>query len=86
MGETLPRYMSAAVLARLNALAEKRCAYFTELDRTGRWALFYSEDQFAACLREVMKLADASRAMLDAARADSAAGSVPAQCEAAATP
>lgn len=77
MVEAIPRCMPAAVIGKLNALAEKRCAYFSELQRSGRWALFYSEEQFAACVREVTALAEISRAMLAVARADGSADPPP---------
>jgi hypothetical protein len=41
------------------ALAEKRRAYFTELYRSGRWKLYYSEDELIARIRDVV--ADAER-------------------------
>jgi len=78
MVEAIPRCMSAAVIGKLNALAEKRYAYFAELSHSGRWARFYSEEEFAARIREVTYLAEISRAMLEVAQADVAADLVPA--------
>ena len=35
-------------------LAEKRRAYFTELYRSGRWTLFYTDDEMLVRMREVI--------------------------------
>jgi hypothetical protein len=61
--------MSAAIAGKLYALAEKRCVYFFDLYTTGRWTRFYSADEFVACMREAVRLAEISRSMLDAAHA-----------------
>jgi uncharacterized repeat protein (TIGR03809 family) len=46
------------VAQKWRALAERRRAYFVELYRSGRWTHYYTRDQFAARLREVMDAAD----------------------------
>jgi hypothetical protein len=38
--------------------AERRHAYFKELYESGRWSLFYSQDDFVARAREVVATAD----------------------------
>jgi hypothetical protein len=41
------------------ALAERRCEFFAELWRTGRWKLYCNEEeQFALRMQEVMEIAD----------------------------
>ncbi|MPZ56974.1 MAG: TIGR03809 family protein [Rhizobiales bacterium] len=39
-------------------LAERRCAHFVELYRSGRWTHYYTEEQFLARMREVIHAAD----------------------------
>ena len=34
-------------------LAERRRAHFIELDRSGRWRRYYTEQEFLACVRKV---------------------------------
>jgi uncharacterized repeat protein (TIGR03809 family) len=38
-------------------LADRRLAYFTELYRSGRWKHYYSQDEFVARMRDVVKAA-----------------------------
>jgi uncharacterized repeat protein (TIGR03809 family) len=40
-------------------LADRRCEHFADLYRTGRWKLYYEEEQeFLACMREANDAAD----------------------------
>jgi uncharacterized repeat protein (TIGR03809 family) len=39
-------------------LADRRKAHFSELHRTGRWRHYYTEDQFVAQMREVVRAAE----------------------------
>jgi hypothetical protein len=39
-------------------LAERRRAHFAELQSSGRWKLYYTEDEFRARMREVTDAAD----------------------------
>ncbi len=39
-------------------LAERRRAHFVELYETGRWRHYYTEEQFLACMREVIEAAE----------------------------
>ena len=39
-------------------LAEKRRAHFTELYRSGRWQLYYTEDELLERMREVVSIAE----------------------------
>jgi hypothetical protein len=64
MTEMIPRCMPAAITRKMHALAEQRCAYFAELQATGRWARYYSKDQFLARMAEAMALARMSLSML----------------------
>jgi uncharacterized repeat protein (TIGR03809 family) len=41
------------------ALAEQRRAYFIELYESGRWALYYTEEDFVARVREAVGAASA---------------------------
>jgi len=62
MAEGIPRCMSAALLQKLHALAERRCAHFIELQQSGRWAYYYSEDALIALMKDA---ADAARHWAD---------------------
>lgn len=46
------------VAQKWRALAERRRAHFVELYRSGRWQRYYTRDEFAARLREVIDAAD----------------------------
>jgi hypothetical protein len=43
---------------RWRDLAERRRDYFTELQRSGRWQIYYEEHKFRALLREVAALCE----------------------------
>jgi uncharacterized repeat protein (TIGR03809 family) len=38
--------------------AERRCAYFLDLHRSGRWKHYYTEEEFIARLRDVRNAAE----------------------------
>ena len=40
-----------------HALAERRLAYFTELYRSGRWQIYYSQEHFALRMLDVIRAA-----------------------------
>ena len=42
------------VAQKWRGLAEKRRAYYAELYRSGRWKLYYTEDEMLARIREVV--------------------------------
>jgi len=42
----------ATIAGKWHALARKRLAYVRELERNGRWQLFYTSEAFDACLRD----------------------------------
>jgi len=44
-------------------LAERRLAYFTELYRCGRWRRYYTPEQFAVRVEDVMKAVAAWRGL-----------------------
>ena len=47
------------IAQKWRALAERRCEYFAELYRTGRWKLYcIEEEQFALRMREVLSIAE----------------------------
>ena len=45
------------IVEKWHALALRRLAHVRELERSGRWKHFYSEEQFGAYLREVERVA-----------------------------
>jgi hypothetical protein len=46
------------IAERWRDLAEKRRGYFSELHCSGRWRLFYDQDQLLARIREVADVCD----------------------------
>lgn len=48
-----------AVSQRLRELAHKRLAYYSELSRTGRWKLYFTEREFVERLRDVIAVTNA---------------------------
>ncbi len=48
-----------AVSQRLRELAHKRLAYYSELSRTGRWTLYFSEREIIDRLRDVIAVTNA---------------------------
>jgi hypothetical protein len=45
------------IAQKWHALAQRRLAYVRELERSGRWKHFYSEEQFRLYLRETERVA-----------------------------
>jgi hypothetical protein len=64
MAQTIPRSMPAAMMSRLHALAEQRCAHFAELLMSGRWAYYYYEDEFLTLMAEAQAAANISQSMV----------------------
>jgi uncharacterized repeat protein (TIGR03809 family) len=58
MSERPPAHALEEVAQKWRALAERRCAYFLELQRSGRWRRYYSEEQFLVRLREAIRLSE----------------------------
>ena len=58
MSERPPAHALEEVAQKWRLLAERRCAYFLELHRSGRWRRYYSEEQFLARLREAIELSE----------------------------
>jgi uncharacterized repeat protein (TIGR03809 family) len=56
MSERLPAHALEEVAQKWRDLAERRCVYFLELHRSGRWRHYYSEEQFLVRLREAIRL------------------------------
>ena len=48
-----------AVSQRLRELAHKRLAYYSELSKTGRWTLYFTEREFIERLRDVIAVTNA---------------------------
>ncbi len=47
------------VTQRWRDLAERRRAHFVDLYESGRWRHYYTEEEFRACMRDVVAAADA---------------------------
>ena len=47
--------MRGSVALRWRALAERRRAHFIELYDSGRWKLYFTEEQFVARMREAVQ-------------------------------
>ena len=45
------------IAVKWHALAQRRLAHVRELERSGRWKHFYSEERFASYLRETERVA-----------------------------
>jgi hypothetical protein len=56
MSARLPAHTLDEVAQKWRALAERRCAHFLELRRSGRWRYYYGEAQFLDRLREAIRL------------------------------
>jgi uncharacterized repeat protein (TIGR03809 family) len=57
MSARLPAHALEQVAQKWRALAERRCAHFLELRRSGRWRrYYYDEAQFLDRLREAIRL------------------------------
>ena len=48
-----------AVSQRLRELAHKRLVYYSELSKTGRWRLYFTEREFIERLRDVIAVTNA---------------------------
>ena len=58
MSERPPAHAFEEVAQKWRALAERRCAHFLELHRSGRWRHYSSEEQFLVRLREAIWLSE----------------------------
>jgi hypothetical protein len=65
MAESIPRCMSAALIQKLHALAERRCAHLIELKMSGRWSHYFTRDEFIARIREAAGLSRHWQEMLE---------------------
>jgi hypothetical protein len=45
------------IAEKWHALAQRRLDYVRQLERSGRWRLFYTDEQYAACLRDAERTA-----------------------------
>jgi len=66
MTDAIPHCMSTIVMSKLHALAERRCADLADLRESGRWARYYSQEQFLLHVQEALALASIARSMLSA--------------------
>jgi hypothetical protein len=74
MADSIPRCMSAALIQKLHALAERRCAHLKELRQSGRWTRYYSREELVARTSDADDMLRHWRKMLDG---DHAADRVP---------
>ena len=58
MSGQIPRRMSAEITQKWRDLAEKRRAHLVELFDSGRWKLYYNEEQLVARTREAIRLVE----------------------------
>jgi hypothetical protein len=71
LGETAHKWL---------ALAERRCEFFAELWRTGRWKLYCNEEeQFVLRMREVEEIAERWRDILSRVEQSGQAEEIPAE-------
>ena len=68
MADTIPRTIPAAVTRRFHLLAELRCAYFVELQDSGRWQRYYSHDELVEQMQEAARLAQVWQALANNAQ------------------
>ena len=45
------------IAEKWHTLAQRRLAHIRELEHSGRWRRFYTEEQFGSCLREAERAA-----------------------------
>jgi hypothetical protein len=66
---TMPKATGVARLDEISlkwrALADRRLAYFTELYRSGRWKRYYTTQDFAVRMRDVIRAAKLWRDLAD---------------------
>jgi uncharacterized repeat protein (TIGR03809 family) len=55
MSAHLPGHAHDEVALKWRALAERRRAHFVDLHDSGRWRIYYDEQQFMSCLREAIR-------------------------------
>jgi hypothetical protein len=52
MDECIPRCMPADLMQKLHALAERRRVHFAELQESGRWTRYYSQEGMDAQIKK----------------------------------
>ncbi len=65
MAECIPRCMSADLLQKLHALAERRRTHLVEMQESGRWARYYSQDDMNAHMKDAVEMAGHWQKMCD---------------------
>ena len=58
MSELQPAHALEEVAQKWRDLADRRCAHFLELHRSGRWRRYYSEEQFLVRMHEAIRLSE----------------------------
>lgn len=58
MSARLSAHALDEVAQKWRLLAERRCAHFLDLHRSGRWKHYYSEAQFLHRMREAIQLSE----------------------------
>jgi hypothetical protein len=51
MADGIPRCMPPRLLQKLQALAERRCAHLIELQESGRWVRYYSQEDMVVHIK-----------------------------------
>jgi len=67
MADSIPRCMSAALIHKLHALAERRCTHLLDLHQSGRWTRFYSREAFVAQMNDATMAAKQWQQLVDEA-------------------
>jgi hypothetical protein len=69
MADSIPRCMSTALIQKLHALAERRCANLTDMQSSGRWTRHYSREELSARIQDASRLSQQWHDMLETAQA-----------------
>jgi hypothetical protein len=65
MADGIPLCMPAHLFQRLHALAERRCAHLIELQQSGRWTRYYSQEDMIARMKDAADTAGHWQKMCD---------------------
>jgi uncharacterized repeat protein (TIGR03809 family) len=72
MSDEIPRTMSAATMSKWYLLAEERSRHLTELQRTGRWRRYYTQEQLLVQIEEATQAVRMWQQMMECARSTAA--------------
>lgn len=74
MQEEIPKQFMVDATRKWLALAQRRKAYLVELYESGRWRLYFNQDEFVARMREAIHMVDRWSATEQASRDEPAYG------------